>query len=457
MKIPFRQGIVQYQTDSANTQQFLQRSGTAVSLAVSPTPTIVAFAHLDTDYLYTEGLSVPNAWAGPFVPGTDYWLYWDINMLTGVRTFGSTTIAPIVSAKMPAPALVGQHWFDTIRHTMNVWNGSYWNVVVRVFAAKYTAAASFDPVSTTAKGFTGSQVGDNSTSRPGALVFDVMGKPLKTSTGTFYTTETGVAVSGLASAVKMASVILDAEAQEPIPAYSAVYFSDFDKINLCKPYTADTLPYGIVEVDMVQGTITNVITSGIVINNRWNWSKVNAPVYIGTDGSLVTTPVYGSQTSIGFVLDRNAVVLHQTATNINGPAGPMGPAGPQGPAGTGGGGGSCPSKLVEYPVPDLGSAPNVAIDGMTITTAPIGWYITNAQPGTTGTVTRTGLPPGAPAGTLPTQLGIQTVTIDKNGNSYWLSDRYNTFAGWTITWTFVVTGINGSSVTSTISATIVAP
>ena len=78
MRLSFRQGIVRYQQDTLGTPTFLNVVSGYVSLIASNEPTVVAFAHGQKDYLYTERQTQNNAW-GPFIPGNDQWLYWQVD------------------------------------------------------------------------------------------------------------------------------------------------------------------------------------------------------------------------------------------------------------------------------------------------------------------------------------------------------------------------------------------
>ncbi|PPD53661.1 MAG: hypothetical protein CTY12_04655 [Methylotenera sp.] len=100
MRIDFQQGIITYPT-STGQQVFLAKTGSFVSLQTANGRTDVTFAHGSENYLHTEASDVINAW-GPLLPNTDYWLYWDINMLTAVRTFGTTQLQPIFSSGISA-------------------------------------------------------------------------------------------------------------------------------------------------------------------------------------------------------------------------------------------------------------------------------------------------------------------------------------------------------------------
>ena len=128
MRISFRQGIVRAPAN------FLQLASGHVSLTINPTdPLVVTFADNSTNYLVSERSSVSNAWTDNFVAGVDYWLYIDINTVSGIRTFGSTTLSPSEGPTAPANPAQNQHWFDTANNIQKVWVGSTWVRKIRVF------------------------------------------------------------------------------------------------------------------------------------------------------------------------------------------------------------------------------------------------------------------------------------------------------------------------------------
>ena len=191
MRITFRQGIVRHQTDISGSPAFLQKVGQYVNLIVSPDPTIVTFAHGQKNYLYTESKTQlqSEAW-GPFDAGTNYWLYWDINLVNGVRTFGSTVYEPLVSANQPSLSCVdsfgvpcviaGRMWYNTVRNIMYEYNGASWVEVVRVFACKLELGTTIRSMSIRAPEFIGTQVGLTTPAYAGAIAFDTAGKPIRT-------------------------------------------------------------------------------------------------------------------------------------------------------------------------------------------------------------------------------------------------------------------------------------
>jgi hypothetical protein len=310
MKLPFRQGIVRYQTDSATNPIFLQKSngGTNVDLYCSPDPTIVTFAHGITDYLFEECKTVPQAW-GPFTSGTDYWLFWDIDILTGTRTFGSTKLAPIYSTNPPSQPVNDQHWFDTTNTKIMVWTGK-WIEKIRVFACKYDRGAVIVPYPA------GTQSGILQTVYAGYLVFDVDEKPIKQwkrdQTGAFITTESKL----ITHSSKMSTIILEAaqvvaEADENIPNWSLICYTSQDKVGLAS-YIDQIHPVaGLVYEDLYDTELGSFYTSGHITNNNWNWSHApSTPLFCGLYGQLTTdVPQLGSIQRVGMIVSPDTIYL----------------------------------------------------------------------------------------------------------------------------------------------------
>ena len=153
MLVGFRQGLVRAPAN------FLQHNGNSVSLVVPSTDTVVlAVADGDSDYLISEKSTITNAWVGPFSSTTDYYLYWDIHLTTGARTFGYTTIEPHDGPTAPPNPVNGHHWFDTSTKQMKVYNSTNhrWSRVIRCFAAHLAQGSQFISMSSSSSSsFTG--------------------------------------------------------------------------------------------------------------------------------------------------------------------------------------------------------------------------------------------------------------------------------------------------------------
>lgn len=327
MRISFRQGIVQA------PNAFLQANGATVNLSIaSPALVLAAVADGTANYLITERSTVTSAWTGPFVSGTDYWLYWDINPISGVRTFGHTLLEPAEGNSAPLSPANDQHWFDTTQTKMKVWNSvaGRWVNKIRVFAGKYQSGTTFVSMSINAPSYVGTQIGvlENVPVDAGALVFDLNGDPMKRSNGTFFTTEDVVTASlASASAIKVGAVIIEAVATTNIPAYSIVTFSGFHQVALATNIMMTEGAFGMIETDAVIGDVVHVVLQGVVTNPAWDWTAqgVNNALYVSSTGSLTTTPP-PNPVVVGTVVDVNSILLRPSLQTITVDGGTLGPA-----------------------------------------------------------------------------------------------------------------------------------
>lgn len=313
-RLSFRGGIVEHQTDTQGNPTFLDVTGGSVNLVVSPDPTIITVIDGNTDYLFTESVTVPNAW-GPFVSGPNYWLYWDINPVSGIRTFGSTTLPPIQQASAPKTPVVGQMWFNTRTNEWNEWGGSAWSRVIRTFACRLDASLTPRSVSVRTPQFVGTQVGfSGGNFQAGAITFDAFGKPIRRSDGKFFTTEDQF-LSGVPSgiALRISNILLPGQAQEHIPAFHVVEFDDFHEIKIATPFSVGVKLLGIIEEDAVTNEVVNFVTEGIIFNEQWNWealgANANDPVYFSSTGEIQLTQEIPNQIPVGVVIDRHTIIF----------------------------------------------------------------------------------------------------------------------------------------------------
>ena len=326
MKLSFRQGIVRYQTDVSNNPDFLQvTSSNYVTLSVAPTPTIVTFSQGNADYLFEETQTITNAW-GPFNDtSNNYYLYWDIDVNTGLRSFGSTTLAPLSDFSAPTNPAIGQHWYNLTYTTMNVWDGTRWNQVIRVFAGELANGVVLTQYTV------GSQVGLNTPSFAGSILFDYHSKPIRTAQlnglGYFLTTESPFYKNEqVVSTVKFESTLEYVAAFEPIPAFSLVTYKGASELGLASFSSNLLQAIGLVQQDLYIGDVGIITTNGFVSNALWNWTvPLNSPLYCGSTGQITAVmPTTGYIQRIGHVVSSDTIFVdiqqpihYFDVTNIN--------------------------------------------------------------------------------------------------------------------------------------------
>lgn len=221
------------------------------------------------------------------VTATSY-LYWDIDVTSGIRTFGVTGLTPVYAASPPANPVTGLHWFDTVNRYMNYWNGFSWVICIRVFAASVAS-------NTITAQTVGSQVGINEAGSSGFILFDDQNKAVKqfnrSGLGKFITSETALSSqrSGVVN-TKQEAAIVTGVATGSIPAFSPVYLSGTNAITLATS-NIQSPTIGIVEAALSVGQLGLIIDKGYVANLSWNWSApAGSPVFVSSSGTLTTTP-----------------------------------------------------------------------------------------------------------------------------------------------------------------------
>lgn len=284
MHVDFRQGIITYPRIGQN-QTFLQYNGGYVSLSCANSRTDIAFAHATSNYLLSETVDVHNAW-GPLNAGVSYWLYWDIDLRTAARTFGMTTVQPVVSPLQPT-AVEDQHWFNTDSNTMYVATSGSYRPVVRVFAAKITDGSFVSLGSDAIAPYAGSQVGVNHSVKAGRILLDDAAAPIRRSDGTFFTTETQMFVDGASvNATLLEGAIVTVTSTSAIPKYHVVRLTEFGKIGSATYNDVSNSTIGLLLEDLTVNQVGTVVLQGYVTNPDWNWASLTN-LWVGVAGELV--------------------------------------------------------------------------------------------------------------------------------------------------------------------------
>lgn len=288
MQLSFRQGIIRYPT-ALGQQAFLQSVGSTVNLIATNNIVLLTFAHGPANYLFAETQDTTAAWSG-LPSGVDVWLFWDIDPLTGVRTFGHTTLQPLVSSTTPLSPADGQMWFRPSIATMHVATGGRFRPAIRVLAAKYNSGL-FAPVGVGVTGlpFAGTQVGLNVTAEAGYLVFEDTGRPLRRANNTFFTSDDVFVVEGgPVNSVTLEGAVIHARSLANVARFSVVKFSDLDEATPATYNDIQTGTIAILHEDAILGDVVGMTIQGVVQNPAWTWT---APVPLWVDDSGQLTEV----------------------------------------------------------------------------------------------------------------------------------------------------------------------
>jgi hypothetical protein len=303
MLTQFRQGLVAYQENGSNLPNFLKYVNSNVTLNIAPTPTVVTFAHRNANYLIVFDVEQNSTWAP--LEGHISYLYWDIDLLSAVVTAGVTDTTPTFGGTRPESPVNNQHWFDVENAVMLVWDASRntWRERIRVFAGEISQSGVITHYQR------GSQVGINTETLSGFILLDSTLKPTRLVTGEMLTSNTEVrlkttsATSGVAA--KPVNQYVFARAASAIPKFRAVKVVSTDTIALASP--SDTV-VGISLNDAPLGNMVQVACVGELVNDQWSWGQPGQIVWLGDDGSLVTTPSAGV-VKLGVVKSSTTVIL----------------------------------------------------------------------------------------------------------------------------------------------------
>lgn len=313
-RVSFRQGIVR--THSTALQ--FTSGNTVILVNATTAPVVYTFADGDSDYLYEEAGTVNPAWED-LPSASQYWLFYELDVLTGERKFGTTIYDPVSQSIAPSSPQTNQHWFDTVSNTMFVWNGNVWIRVVRVFAARVdgTSITQFD---------VGTQVGLDSAVFSGFLLFDDENKtrPLKRfdrrGRGKFITTETPIfsQFSNL-TGFRPEQSIVDGKAIEPIGQYQCLALKGERELGLAK-YTDPDFPcIGIALEGFATGEVHSYITTGYVTDDNFltllpNVNFSNDPgtfIFVSDTGEMTTdVPQSFSMQQVGVIVDSSTIFIN---------------------------------------------------------------------------------------------------------------------------------------------------
>jgi hypothetical protein len=310
MKLSFRQGIVKCSVNTSNSPNCYRDDilPTYVSLDPNHSSVLITFAHNESNYLYEDSNTVNDAW-GPFLAPISgrHWLYWDINMQTGIRTFGHTSLEPLIQSTKPNNPNSTLHWYDTSRNIMFVYENNNWVEKIRVFACIY------DGISIQSYAL-GTQVNDNTDCLSGYILFDSDGYPLTRKNGSqFVTTESNLyTTKSVIDPVDFSSSLFYAAAQGHIPEYSVVSFYKDNKIQLSSCFDPEyKSAIGMIRTEVYDSEVSGVVSNGYITNINWHFNELpSTAVYLGNNGTIQTSiPSTGFIQKIGTIVSSDTIFI----------------------------------------------------------------------------------------------------------------------------------------------------
>ncbi len=307
MQINFLQGII---SGSINPP-FLSMNGTAININAATVPLLMTLTSGTHNYLYIETSNINAAWTVSL--NSTCWLYIDINPATGTRTFGETPISPInqFGAVLPTSPVLDQHFFDYNDKIMKVWNGFLWEPTIRVFLGKYSNNVI------TPNGFT-SQVNLSGVYTAGYMLYNSNNNPLfsngaNNSEKYFITTEEEIhSQDDLLNGYKLSSLVISAQASEPIPIHSCITWKGQKQLGIASNVIPDSPCIGISANNAANGGMCQYIIRGFITDTlSWNFTAPpTSPIFVGVQGEITTSvPQVNSIQPIGYIVDSTTIFI----------------------------------------------------------------------------------------------------------------------------------------------------
>lgn len=322
MELTFRHGIVRYPTEltsgiPAHIKERSDRDG--VAFDADESPTLVTFSHGEREYLVELTESKRDAWVFSYMDNPEYYLYVDLNMVSGMVSFGYSKYAPILHHASPA-IIEGQHWFDSVARVMKVCRDGAYTPVLRVFlaVARVGSGVTCYP--------TGSQAGINESYTSGFLLYDQFGTPVRDSLGYFITSDTYISTSSARNSHTIGSIraggtadggTLIAVARGTIPRLRAVTLvhmaRDHRVVEVSTSMRTDRVVTGISGNAASDGETVAVVVRGVVNDPHFNFpsNSVGRFLFCGEGGELtLIPPSSGISQIVGKVIDVDGIEIN---------------------------------------------------------------------------------------------------------------------------------------------------
>ena len=310
MLLPIRQGILRpLHIKDLNQNSHLSIVNNTVSvIATKENNIILTFSFYNKNFLFKEDKNV-IAWEN-LPSNTPSWLYWDLDINSGERTFGYTLVEPTFGEEEPINPPLDQHFFNTKNNTMQVWDGSTWIVKLRVFAATYDGTDLSIPDNFMPNE---SQVGLDEESNAGYLLFDSNNKTIRLSNNYLNSETILFSQNNYHNGIKLSAKKQDAILLEDLDVYQCITRKNNLKgIGKTTSNDPNNPCLGILAEASKSGAVRQYIINGYVHDPlRFNWNDPpNTYLFVGPSGELTTLPPNRvSQQRVGYIVDRHTIYI----------------------------------------------------------------------------------------------------------------------------------------------------
>lgn len=306
MIVSLKQGLI----TARQKTSYLFRQNNNIDLIVNNNPILVIFSHGVGAYLIEETESITAAWQGPFSDNESYWFYWDIDTISGKKSFGITKVKPTFGDTLPSTPSNDQHFFDKNDNYMKVWNGSAWIHRIRVFAGSLINGE----LSTFGKGSQADLYGQFEVNE---IRFHKIGSPIikeLDNDNYIFVTNSGNNKQdvGQIENLKYERVAVSVIANQNLEKSIAVTLNDSGKAIPASYTNINKEVLGITETSFNTDEQKNIITKGFITDREtFNFSEPpNFPLFIDENGNITSTiPTADSIQKIGYIISPNTIFV----------------------------------------------------------------------------------------------------------------------------------------------------
>lgn len=315
MRIYFRHGLYRAERSLTGTPVLTNSGQPGLVARVSNSPIVWSIAHYEKNYTVSEYNTVVFATPSQLAESAESWLYVDLNTATGHKTYGITRVAPSYGPTQPTSPVDDQHWFDTVNMVTKVYSAATlrWSDRVRIVFGHWDGL-TFNPMAFGSAVNIVSTVGVAS----GSVIYDAAGKVLKDSRSRFLTTEDKMFSDSAAThEFSLESNITRAIADENLPAFHVVKWTDFDKVQLADYDDTSNVAVALTLNSATKGNPIELCIQGKIINDAWDWPTVNTALWINENGEFSAIDPFDISTRaarrvpVARVLDRNTIFFDQ--------------------------------------------------------------------------------------------------------------------------------------------------
>lgn len=304
MYIQFDQGVI---TCPSN---FLKRMNNGIGIDTNAQHIMGVISTGDQYVLMLEPISnqVLIAWTDITDAALSYWLFWDINIATGQRTYVSTNIEPIKAYQAPQAPIVGQMWFDTNARVYKEWNGSAWVRKLRLQAGIVRPGFAITQTAV------GPYLDNPRVVDAGFILFDRELKAIRQGSKFVTTNDPLITDVSTIHGFKLDQGVTFVQAGENLSKFTVVKLDTHGAAVAADPSDLADGIVGITTNDAMSGEAVNLALDGLLSNPEWmfNVTELSRYVYMTAGGQLIFPDAYRGEEHvaiIGRVYSSNTIKL----------------------------------------------------------------------------------------------------------------------------------------------------